>query len=174
MPDPIVPVPARLWPDIRGERVIVGRADLGWRGDLRADSPVTQDGRTFVPVLTEHDWYRSEAEQIEVFAPLVPASRVWVETVQRGLPPDDDRAPVVRRAVPIDEVPWVVGRRVVCLAPGAPPAFHRARRAVSEVYRTADQSAAVLVVTEIEWYRWTWTGRTPKAMEMPAEQVWIE
>ncbi len=30
--------------------------------------------------IPEQEWYRAEAEQIEVFAPLVPAERVWVET----------------------------------------------------------------------------------------------
>jgi len=32
-----------------------------------------------VPVMQEAEWYRAEAEQTEVFAPLVPVERVWVE-----------------------------------------------------------------------------------------------
>ena len=57
----------------------IGLPGLGWRGDLRADEKVVQGSRTYVPVMPEHEWYRAEAEQIEVFAPLVPVERVWVE-----------------------------------------------------------------------------------------------
>ena len=70
---------------LRGRRVIVGVPGIGFRGDLRADDPVVQGGRTFVPVLTEQDYYRPELEQIEVFAPLVPIDRVWVEEVRPGV-----------------------------------------------------------------------------------------
>jgi hypothetical protein len=62
--------------------VLIGVPGVGFRGDLRADNPVVQGGRTFAPVLTEHDYYRSELEQIEVFAPLVPIDRIWVEDVR--------------------------------------------------------------------------------------------
>jgi hypothetical protein len=40
---------------------------------------VVQGSRTYVPVMVESEWYRAEAEQTEVFAPLVPIERVWVE-----------------------------------------------------------------------------------------------
>jgi hypothetical protein len=172
-PEPIVPVRAVDWPDVRGQRVIVGKAGLGWRTDLRADSCVTQDDRTFVPVLTEHDWYRSEAEQMEVFAPLVPISRVWVE-VPRYDHRLDQAAPSVRLPVPVEEASSIVGCRVVCFAPGTASGFERAFRAVAEVGRGSRGRRVILVVKELDWYRWTWTGRIPKAIEVPAEQAWIE
>ena len=56
-------------------------AGPGLAGDLRADERVVQGSRTYVPVIPEHEWYRAEADQVEVFAPLVPVERVWVETV---------------------------------------------------------------------------------------------
>jgi len=64
---------------LRGRRVIIGLPGHGWRGDLRADEKVVQGSRTYVPVMSEGEWYRAEAEQTEVFAPLVPVERVWVE-----------------------------------------------------------------------------------------------
>ena len=80
-PRPIEIVPATGRVELRGRRVLVGLPGLGWRGDLRADERVVQGSRTYVPVIPEHEWYRAEAEQVEVFAPLVPVERVWVETV---------------------------------------------------------------------------------------------
>jgi hypothetical protein len=170
-PEPIVPVRARDWVDVRGQRVIVGRADLGWRGDLRADAPVSQDGRTFVPVLTEHDWYRAEAEQVEVFAPLVPIARVWVEATGRDAAAEE-RSPGIRWPRPADHDPAVTGRRVVWLGPDR--AFERDLRAVGEVREAEDGHRTLLVIRELDWYRWAWTGRIPAAMEVPAGQVWIE
>jgi hypothetical protein len=171
VPDPIVPVRARTLADVRGRRVLVGRAALGWRGDLRADSSVTQDDRTFVPVLTEHDWYRAEAEQIEVFAPLVPIGRVWVEAVG-GDVYVDEKSPGVRWPRPAEREAAVTGMRVVL--PGAGQTFERDLRAVGEVRESAGGHRTLLVVREIDWYRWAWTGRIPAAMEVPAEQAWIE
>jgi hypothetical protein len=43
-----------------------------------------QTSRTYVPVLAEHEWYRAESERTEVFAPLVPIERVWIEVVSGG------------------------------------------------------------------------------------------
>jgi hypothetical protein len=81
VPAAIVPTPAAGFATLRGRRVIIGVPGLGFRGDLRADDPVVRGGRTYVPVLTEQDYYRAETEQVEVFAPLVPVDRVWVEQV---------------------------------------------------------------------------------------------
>ena len=78
-PRPIAPVPAAGREDLRGRRVLVGHPGLGWRGDLRADAAVVQGARTYIPVLTEQEWYRAELEQMETFAPLVPVDRVWAE-----------------------------------------------------------------------------------------------
>ena len=80
-PRPVETVPATGGAELRGRRVLVGLPGLGWRGDLRADERVVQGSRTYVPVIPEHEWYRAEAEQVEVFAPLVPVERVWVETI---------------------------------------------------------------------------------------------
>jgi hypothetical protein len=33
---------------------------------------VVQGSRTYVPIIPEHEWYRAEADQVEVFAPLIP------------------------------------------------------------------------------------------------------
>ena len=81
-PPAVVPVPAGGRADLRGRRLLIGLPGFGWRGDLRGDAAVVQASRTYVPVLPEHEWYRAEAEQIEVFAPLVPIDRVWVEIVE--------------------------------------------------------------------------------------------
>ncbi len=79
-PPPVVPTPASLFPDLRGRRVIVGVPGIGFRNEptSRRSRGAAPAGR-FVPVLTEQDYYRAEIEQIEVFAPLVPIDRVWVE-----------------------------------------------------------------------------------------------
>ena len=71
-PRPIVPTPAAMAGELRGRRVIIGLPGHGWRSDLRADETVVQGSRTWVPVMPEGEWYRAEAEQTEVFAPLVP------------------------------------------------------------------------------------------------------
>src|SRR3954451_14996922 len=78
-PGPIVPTAATVAGSLRGRRGLIGLPGLGWRGDLRADEKVVQGSRTYVPVMQEAEWYRAEAEQTEVFAPLVPVERVWVE-----------------------------------------------------------------------------------------------
>src|ERR1700754_246009 len=73
------PTPATMAGQLRGRRVLIGLPGHGWRADLRADEKVVQGSRTYVPVMPEAEWYRAEAEQTEVFAPLVPVERVWVE-----------------------------------------------------------------------------------------------
>src|SRR5262249_13328924 len=91
-PPPIVPTPAVAHRSVRGRRVVIGLPGLGWRADMRADSPVVQGSRTYVPVLPEQEWYRAEAEQIEAFAPMVPIERVWVEAVAGPSPVEHARA----------------------------------------------------------------------------------
>lgn len=177
-PLPIAPVPAAAAQrDLRGQRIIVGLPGTGWRADLRADSPVVQGSRTFVPVLTEHDWYRAEAEQTEVFAPLVPIERVWVE-----LPADTEVAANDRRTAQLDAPPWrvpiplldgsrVTGRRVISVAAEKD---ERDLRAVTEPYRDQRHTTVVRVVAELDWYRWAWGGLVPKTREVDAELLWIE
>ena len=90
------------YPQTRGRRVVIGVPGIGFRGDLRADNAVIQGSRTFVPVLTEQEYYRAELHHIEAFAILVPVDRVWVE--EPGAPPGDVLqaldVPPVRNASP--------------------------------------------------------------------------
>lgn len=182
-PPPILPEPATHRPDqLRGVRAVVGLPGLGWRTDLRADSPVVQSSRTYVPVLTEAEWYRAEAEQTEVFAPLIPIERVWVERPA----PDAPRtvhpldligrlvsldAPPRRDPVPIGQVIGVTGRRVVHNEDGM---FRRDLRAVTEPFTGSDGDICVRVAREFEWYRWAWTGRVPQTLELPVHLLWLE
>src|SRR3954468_12677833 len=124
-PRPIVPTPATMSGQLRGRRILVGLPGHGWRGDLRGDEKVIQGSRTFIPAIREAEWYRAEAEQTEVFAPLVPIERVWIEDygVSRSSSPASD---VMSRLVSLDAPPRrepvsaldadsLFGRRVVQL-----------------------------------------------------------
>jgi hypothetical protein len=174
-PSPIIPVPASQVTGLRGRRVIVGVPGLGWRGDLRADDPVVHGSRTYVPVLTEQDYYRAETEQLEVFAPLVPVDRVWVEQTSDRVTGVDGSvtldAPPRRAAMPVGETVAVTGRRVV---QAVPDGHIRDLRAVTEVYRNTDGVACVRLCGEPEWYRWALDGTTPSTSEVPASQAFLE
>jgi hypothetical protein len=181
-PRSIVPRLAAAQPDLRGRRLIVGYPGLGWRGDLRADDKVVQGSRTFVPAIPEHEWYRAESDQIEVFAPLVPIERVWVEVFGEREPAAAGRRDVVTRLVSLDgpasrvpvpavEVDAVSGRRVVQVVDGVE---RRDLRAVTEVHTNADGDICVRVATEMEWYRWAWSGQSPKTIEVPVHLLWVE
>jgi hypothetical protein len=173
-PLPIVPVPASQVSGLRGRRVIVGVPGLGWRGDLRADDPVVHGSRTYVPVLSEQDYYRAETEQLEVFAPLVPVDRVWVEQVAHGVNvegPVTLDAPPRRTPAPVSEAVSVTGRRVV---QAVPDGHVRDLRAVTEVYRNADGQPCVRICGEPEWYRWALDGTTPSISEVTARSVFLE
>ncbi|MBE1486508.1 hypothetical protein [Plantactinospora soyae] len=189
-PRPIVLAAASSRVDLRGRRVLVGLPGLGWRADLRADERVVQGSRTYVPVLAEHEWYRAEAEQIEVFAPLVPADRVWVETLGEASSWEGGGSPIPRPArsdvisrlvsldapthrspVPVVEADAVAGRRVVQVADGVE---RRDLRAVTEVHTSADGDICVRVTAELDWYRWAWSGRPPTTLEVPVHLLWIE
>jgi len=180
-PRPIVPAPAATVSDLRGRRLIVGFPGAGWRGDLRADDRIVQGSRTYVPAIPEQEWYRAESEQVEVFAPLVPVERVWVETlgadgvvaghrdvVARLVSLD---APAERVPVPVVDVDAVSGRRVVQVVEGVE---RRELRAVTEVHTNAEGDICVRVTTELEWYRWAWSGQAPKTMEVPVHLLWVE
>jgi hypothetical protein len=182
MPPAIVAVPAAGRADLRGSRLLIGVPGLGWRGDLRGDSAVVQASRTYVPVLPEQEWYRAEAEQIEVFAPLVPVDRVWVEVPENTAaapPPITDvfgrlvslDAPPRRVPVPVRDVPLVTGRRVVLSE--ATRAL-RDIRAVTEVYQNSDGDVCVRVCSELDWYRWGWNGQLPRTREVPIYLLWAE
>jgi len=176
-PAPVVPVPASSLSSLRGRRVVVGMPGLGWRGDLRADDPVVHGSRTYVPVLTEQDYYRAETEQLEVFAPLVPIDRVWVEETAAGAPPTDPERPATLDAPPRrdpvrpEDAHTVTGRRVVQLVPDGEV---RDLRAVTEVYQSDDGISCVRVCSEAEWYQWALLGKVPDATELRTDQVWLE
>lgn len=165
--------------------MIVGLPGLGWRADLRGDDRVVQGSRTFVPVLPEHEWYRAEAEQIEVFAPLMPIERVWVETVapatarSPGAPSGPEPvsrlvsldAPPRRDPMAVLDVGPVTGRRVVQTSEGVE---RRDLRAVTELYSNATGDVCLRVTSELEWYRWAWSGKSPRTLEVPVHAVWVE
>jgi hypothetical protein len=186
-PGAIVPLPAAAAADLRGQRIIVGLPGLGFRNDLRGDEPVVQGSRTYVPALPEHDWYRAESEQTEVFAPLVPIERVWVETVWpapvSGHGPYDLVArlvsldtPARRDPVPVRTVASVTGRRLVQVSgpDEAPAPDRRDLRAVTEPYSSAGGDICVRVARELDWYRWAWSGKPPKTLEVPLHLLWLE
>jgi len=181
-PRPIHPVPAAGRDDLRGRRVLVGMPGLGWRGDLRADAAVVQGARTYVPVLTEQEWYRAELEQVETFAPLVPVDRVWVEALGAPVAGEDMPGDLFERVVSLDTpairypvsarlMPGVSGRRVVRVDQTGE---HRDLRAVTEPHSGTEGDICVRVARERDWYRWAWSGQTPKSLEVAVYFLWVE
>jgi hypothetical protein len=182
-PRAIVAVPAAGRTDLRGRRLLIGLPGIGWRGDLRGDAAIVQSSRTYVPVLPEHEWYRAEAEQIEVFAPLVPIDRVWAEIETDansaiGWRPRDlvDRLvsldePSRREPTPVRDVAALTGRRIV-QADGT--AATRDLRAVTEPYQNTEGDICLRICTELDWYRWGWSGKPPRTREVPIYLLWVE
>ncbi|SCL39999.1 hypothetical protein GA0074692_5559 [Micromonospora pallida] len=180
-PRPIRMVPATGLVDLHGRRVVIGLPGTGWRGDLRADQRVVQNSRTYVPVIPENEWYRAESEQVEVFAPLVPVDRVWVETLGprpvAGTPHDlvprlvSLDAPAHRLPTPVFEAGAVTGRRVVHVVG---PTEQRDLRAVTEPYSGPDGDICIRVAAELNWYRWAWRGQPPTTLEVPVHLLWVE
>jgi hypothetical protein len=181
-PRPIVPTPAAMSGSLRGRRVLIGLPGLGWRGDLRADEKVVQGSRTYVPVIPEAEWYRAEAEQTEVFAPLVPIERVWVEDYGiSGLPTaaGDPASMLVsldepsrRHAVAVLDASFLIGRRVIHSLDAGKE--QRDLRAVTEMHTNNDGDVCVRVASELDWYRWGWSGKTPQTLEIPIHSLWLE
>jgi hypothetical protein len=181
-PRPIAPTPATMSGQLRARRVLIGLPGHGWRADLRADEKVVQGSRTYVPVMPEAEWYRAEAEQTEVFAPLVPVERVWVE--EYGLAAMfGDPGEAASKLVSMDEPPRrnavaaldadaLTGRRVVQVQEGG----HERRdlRAVTELHTSDDGGICARVATELDWYRWGWSGRVPRTLEVPVQELWVE
>jgi hypothetical protein len=172
-PASVVPTPAVQFPELRGRRVIVGVPGVGFRGDLRADNAVVQGSRTFIPVLTEQDYYRAELTQIEVFATLVPVDRVWVEDIR----PMDAHigqtldAPQPRPPRPVSITLTTLGHRVIEeVADG----FLRDLRAVSDPFVSAMGHECVRVCPESDWYRWALTGETPRSYELRVNALWVD
>ena len=186
-PAAVLPVPAAVHRNPRGRRVVVGMPGLGWRGDLRGDSPVVQGSRTYVPVLPEMEWYRAESERIEVFAPLVPIDRVWVESLEAAPPDPPPPVDLISRLVSLDTPPRrqpvpardsisLTGKRLVQTpTPGDKVSGDRRDlRAVTEPYTGADGDICVRIAVELEWYRWAWTGQTPRTLVIPVHLLWVE
>lgn len=181
-PRPLVPAPAVMTGQLRGRRVLIGLPGHGWRGDLRADEKVVQGSRTYVPVMSEAEWYRAEAEQTEIFAPLVPVERVWVEEL--GIAgPAMGVGDVVSRLVSLDEPPRrnpvpaldagaLTGRRVIHLMEDR--GERRDLRAVTELHTSHDGDICARVTTELDWYRWGWSGTAPATLEIPVHLLWLE
>jgi hypothetical protein len=181
-PRPIVPTPAHMCGQLRGRRALIGLPGHGWRSDLRTDEKVIQGSRTYVPIMSESEWYRAEAEQTEVFAPLVPVERVWVEEYGvSGSPRPTDE--VLPRLVSLDEPPRrspvraldadsLAGRRVVRLREDGEE--QRDLRAVTELHTNNDGDICARIAPELDWYRWGWSGRAPRTLEVPAHFLWIE
>ena len=172
-PPPIVPVPAARYDQLRGRRVIIGVPGVGFRADLRADNSVVQGRRTFVPVLSEHDYYRAELNNIEAFAVLVPIDRVWVEEPEparvHALQALD--APLVRPAQAVrGDVP-LLGRRLVQVVPDG---YVRNLRAISEPHMSHAGTLCVRVCAEPAWYAWALDGSAPSSMELPTLTLWLE
>lgn len=181
-PRPVVPTAAIMAGRLRGQRVLVGLPGHGWRGDMRADEKVVQGSRTYVPVMPEAEWYRAEAEQTEVFAPLVPVERVWVEELgMAALNPQP--GDVMSRLVSLDEPPRrnpvgaldaaaLTGRRVVQLSEDGGEL--RDLRAVTELHTSDEGDICARVTTELDWYRWGWSGKAPRTLEVPVHLLWVE
>ena len=180
-PRPIVPTPANMAGDLRGRRVLVGLPGHGWRGDLRADQKVVQGSRTYVPVMPESEWYRAESERTEVFAALVPVERVWVEEL--GFAGTSTPGAKVNQLVSLDEPPRrppvsaidadsLTGRRVSQILEDG--SERRNLRAVTESHVDDNGTVSVRVAEELDWYRWGWSGKHPRTLEVPAHTIWVE
>ncbi|GIM97555.1 hypothetical protein [Paractinoplanes toevensis] len=181
-PRSIVPTPASMSGQLRGRRVLIGLPGHGWRADLRADEKVIQGSRTYVPVMPESEWYRAEAEQTEVFAPLVPIERVWVEEVGLAGALSLDKG-LTTRLVSLDEPPRkaavaaleagsITGRRVVELLEDG--GERRDMRAVTELHTNDVGDICARVAAELDWYRWGWSGKAPRTLEVPIHLLWVE
>jgi hypothetical protein len=175
-PPPIVPTAASEFTSLRGRRVIVGLPGLGFRNELRADDPVVHKSHTHVPILTEHDYYRAEMDEVEAFAILVPIERVWVEVIDdhgilswNSIGPLD-RPPTVR-ATAAANVASLMGRRVVHEVPDG---FVRDLRAVSPVYSSESGPDTVGICGEADWYRWGSAGSLPAITQVDVSRLWVE
>jgi hypothetical protein len=176
IPTPVVPVPAAAFSGLRGRRVVIGVPGVGFRNDLRADNPVVQGDRTYVPVLTEQDYYRAESQGTEAFATLVPIERVWVEET-----PEVSNVPVHNKAaldappacqpLPSAAAGGLIGRRVVQRVPDG---FIRNLRATTSLYLADDGQISVQVCGEAEWYQWAATGSVPRMTKVESIDLWVE
>jgi hypothetical protein len=149
---------------------------------MRADNAVIRGGQTFIPVLAELDYYRAEIEQVEAFAPLVPAHRVWVEQI--GPPSGMSRrtgsgarsdsvldAPPPAVPLSIQQAGRVTGRRLVRAVPDG---HVRDLRAATEPYLSTEGTMCIRLCDEAQWYRWAIGGTVPNTEEVDASLLWAE
>jgi hypothetical protein len=47
-------------------------------------------------------------------------------------------------------------------------------RAVTELHTSDDGDICARVTDELDWYRWGWSGRTPRTLEVPVHLLWVE
>jgi hypothetical protein len=121
-------------------------------------------------------------EQVETFAPLIPVDRVWVEVPGESIAGEDAAVDLFERLVSLDAparripvsarlITGLSGRRVVRVSPTGE---QRDLRAVTEPHQNTEGDICVRVTRERDWYRWAWTGQTPKTLEIPVFLLWIE
>ena len=90
---------------------------------------------------------------------------------------------VVSRLVSLDEPPRrnpvaaldaaaLTGRRVVQLLEDG--GERRDLRAVTELHTSDEGDICARVTTELDWYRWGWSGKTPATLEVPVHLLWVE
>jgi len=112
----------------------------------------------------------------------VPIERVWVEELgMAGSFPTDEG--VTSRLVSLDEPPrrvpvaaldavTLTGRRVVELLEDG--GERRDLRAVTELHTNDVGDICARVAAELDWYRWAWSGKAPKTLEVPIHLLWVE
>ena len=119
---------------------------------------------------------------------MVPIERVWVETVGPPSTPDPPAgrdlisrlvsldAPPPRAPLPLRDAGIATGRRVVKVPGPSDKAGRDQRdlRAVTEAYTSDDGDICVRVCAELDWYRWAWSGQTPRTLEVPIHLLWLE
>lgn len=76
--------------------------------------------------------------------------------------------PAPGRPVPVEELPNVLGRRLVLMRSDGPIYDHRA---ASEVF-TDDQGSWVRVVAESQWYQWSAAPVEDRPPQCPHARVW--
>jgi hypothetical protein len=76
---------------------------------------------------------------------------------------------VPRAALDADRL---TGRRVVHLLEDG--GERRDLRAVTELHTGDDGDICARVATELDWYRWVWSGRAPSTLEVPVHLLWVE
>jgi hypothetical protein len=80
--------------------------------------------------------------------------------------------PPRREAVAALDADGLPGRRVVQqLDDGGE---RRDLRAVTELHTSDDGDICARVAEELDWYRWGWSGKTPRTLQVAVHLLWIE